>query len=251
MYATLWREFKQSFTNLLRMVAHFITPIFLLIFFAVVFATNIKGINFQGSQVSYIQYFVPGLIAYLTFLLFALTFALVRGDRASRITSVITVSRVPFVAYYAARMIANICTTILKVVVVGLLAFLVAGSLVPFAWSNIFLFLSGLILGVICWSSLGFIASAFITREDFRDIVFMLLTMPITFASTMYYNLDHAPTWIRLISSVNPLTYTSNIIRQSFLLTNPVGWTHDFLYLSLSALIVSALAILSLRRLTI
>jgi ABC-2 type transport system permease protein len=84
-----------------------------------------------------------------------------------------------------------------------------------------------------------------------REIVFLLLTMPITFASSMYYSLDHAPTWIKLISSVNPLTYTSNILRQSFLVTNPVGWTHDFLCLALSALIVSALAIFSLRRLTI
>jgi len=251
MYPTLWREFKQSFANLLRMVTHFTTPIFLLLFFAVVFSTNIRGIDFQGIQISYIQFFVPGLIAYLTFLLFALTFALVRGDRASRITAVIVVSPTPFVSCFAARLIANVCTTFLKAIVVGLLAFFVSRSLVPFTWSNIFLFFSGLILGAIFWSSLGFIASAFITREDMRDIIFMLLTMPLTFASSMYYNLDHAPGWIKLIRSVNPLTYTSNILRQSFLVTNPVGRTHDLLCLTVSTLIISSLAIFSLRRLSI
>jgi ABC-2 type transport system permease protein len=251
MYPTLWREFKQSFANLLRLVTHIAPPVFLLLFFAVVFSTNIRGINFQGIQVSYIQFFVPGLIAYLTFLLFALTFALVRLDRSSRITAVIAISPTPFVTYFGARLIANICTTLLKVVVVGFLAFLLSGSLVPFTWSNMSLFLSGLILGAIFWSSLGFIASAFITREDMRDIVFLLLTMPITFASSMYYNLDQAPGFIKLISSINPLTYTSDILRQSFLVTNPVGWTHDFLCLTVSALIVSSLAVFSLRRLAI
>jgi ABC-2 type transport system permease protein len=251
MYPILWREFKQSYANVLRMVTHFTTPIFLLLFFAVVFSANIRGISFRGAQVSYIQFFVPGLVAYLTFLLFAMTFSLVRMDRVSRITAVILVSPTSFVSYFAARLIANVCTTFLKVIVVGLLAFFVSRSLVPFTWSNMFLFFSGLTLGAIFWSSLGFIASAFITREDMRDIIFMLLTMPLTFASSMYYNLDYAPTWIRLISSVNPLTYTSNIIRQSFLVANPIGWTHDFLCLIVSALIVSSLAIFSLRRLTL
>jgi ABC-type multidrug transport system permease subunit len=79
----------------------------------------------------------------------------------------------------------------------------------------------------------------------------MLQTMLITFASSMYYNLDYASGWIKLISSVNPLTYTSNIIRQSFLLTNPFGWAYDFLCLTVSALIVSSLAICLLRRLSI
>lgn len=251
MYAILWKEFKEAFYSAYRIISSFAVPVFLLIFFSVVFTRNIGTIEYVADKVDYNRFFAAGLFGYVTFLLFSLTFAVVRIDRVQKVIAVILVSRVPLSSYFWGKQIANTIQTFLKVFVLLFLTYLITGSTLPVNGINIFLFAIALILGSVFWSSLGVISAVFITREDVRDIVFMLFTMPITFASSMYYNLERAPGWIKAISAFNPLTYTCNIIRQSFLLEHPQEWTSDFVLLIISAALATFLASLSLKKLSI
>ncbi|MFH1547299.1 MAG: hypothetical protein ABIC57_02325, partial [bacterium] len=73
-----------------------------------VFATNMQSLGYKGIKVNYIQFFTPGLFAYLTFLLFSLTFAIVRLDRVHRTIAVILVSGTSLNAYFWGKIIANI-----------------------------------------------------------------------------------------------------------------------------------------------
>jgi len=128
MYPILWKEFKEAFYSVYRITSNFAVPVFLLIFFSVVFTRNIGTIEYMGDNVTYNRFFAAGLFGYVTFLVFSLTFAMVRLDRVQRIIAVILVSRVPLSAYFWGKQIANTVQTFLKVFVLLFLTYLITGS---------------------------------------------------------------------------------------------------------------------------
>ena len=82
-----------------------------------------------------------------------------------------------------------------------------------------------------------------------RDMVFSLFALPITFASSAYYNLEFTPPWVQAIGAINPLTYSADLMRFSFIPNcTPMPWGQLTGLLVWSA-ITSFAAIRALRRL--
>lgn len=246
--AIMWREGAVSLRPL-TLMSYFIAPLFYVVFFAVAITTNVRSVPYGSGLVRYDRFFLPGLIAIQSFMLFSLTFSLVRLDRATKVMTLITISRVPVTTYYFGKLLMAMLMSFLKALLIILVAFLFTGqapslSLGSFAWMS-----TGIVLGTTVWLSLGFVAAAYISREDTRDLVFTLLTLPTTFASSAYYNLALTPAWVRVVGAVNPLTYTSDLIRLSYLPTQSVSPWALLAGLSAWAVISMTLALRSLGKL--
>jgi ABC-2 type transport system permease protein len=63
-----------------------------------------------------------------------------------------------------------------------------------------------IVLGAGLFSTLSLIIACLVTRERFMCIG-QVITMPIFFASNAIYPLEIMPTWLRILSRANPLTY--------------------------------------------
>ena len=90
----------------------------------------------MGDRVSYNRFFAAGIFGYVTFLLFAFTFSVVRIDRVQRVIALILVSRVSLRSYFAGKQIANVAQTFLKVLFLFIPTYLITGSTLPMKGSS-------------------------------------------------------------------------------------------------------------------
>lgn len=245
MNAVLWREMKGQLTAPITAVGHFVVPVFYVVLFAAAFGANFNSISYHGLPFRYTEFFIPGVIAFQTFNLFSWTFSMVRIDRATNIVAVFLTSGVRPYTYFAGKLISSVAITVMRGVIVFAVS-LCLSFINPPPVTHLLVALFGLIIGSTIWFALGFICGIFILREDVRDIVFSMLSLPITFASSMYYNLDLAPHWLKVAGQFNPLTYIADTIRCALL-----GLKIPFFYifvLVILALLSVGLALRSTRR---
>ena len=64
-----------------------------------------------------------------------------------------------------------------------------------------------LILGTICFVSLGFVAANFAQNEGQVNMISNLTGMPMLFLSEAFYSLENAPVWVQVLSKCSPFTY--------------------------------------------
>ncbi len=247
----VWRELKINLLNIGRLITTFLVPIFTLIFFGFMFAKNIGIIPYENIWIRYDQFFLPGILTLQIFMYFSNTFSHVRLDREKRVVALIITSKTSIDSYFLGKIIANTFIMILKICLLIFIGHLLVGIAIPFRLINMFTILISVILGTVIWVSFGFTCGVFINREDIRDIIFSLLTFPLTFASSIYYNINLGPAWIRVISSFNPLTYICNLMRKGFFLEKVYLLNKDLMTLLFFALFSFILAYVSSRRLSL
>ncbi len=248
MRALIWREFKVAFGSIFGLVFQFLTPVFLLLFFATVLSTNLRTMSFDGSEVSYLVYFTPGLFGYVTFMILSASLVFLRMDSQSGILEIIILSRVSINGYFWGKYFVVLILAAIKILLLLIIAILLSGYIPQMTPVNIVLFLLALNSGTLIWYSLGIIGGVFIKRDDMREVVMMMIALPLTFASTMYYSLEAAPEIIKAISYINPLTYICNIFRSGYLGSNIDNMLSQVYALAAMAIVLLILAMISLKK---
>jgi len=70
-------------------------------------------------------------------------------------------------------------------------------------------------------SGLGILIASFMTSQQGFQLVIQLLIFPLIFLAGVFFPVNNVPTWLEVISKVNPLTYGVDAIRQIFIGTLP------------------------------
>ncbi|HWR83802.1 MAG TPA: ABC transporter permease [Candidatus Deferrimicrobium sp.] len=237
MKTIIWREFKTVITSGLSVVLHFVAPLFLLVFFATVFGRNLSAFSYEGMSVNYLDYFTPGLVGFVTFMTFQIALTFVRHDKMSGMLGIIVLSHGGLKEYVGGKIVAQSVVNMVKVIILIMLALIISQGEVAVAHvANALVLGVTVLLGTIVWLSLGLAIGLMMKRDDLREILVMLVSMPLTFSSTMYYDISKAPSWIQAISTINPLTYTCNSARQAYLVSASNFFSFDMLILILMAL---------------
>jgi ABC-2 type transport system permease protein len=90
------------------------------------------------------------------------------------------------------------------------------------------------------------------TRIETPMAVMNLITLPLMFASNAFFPTSVMPSWLQTIAQVNPMTYTTDAVRQLLIFnTDWAKLAFDFTYVGIFAVIVATIGIvLSWRFLT-
>lgn len=86
----------------------------------------------------------------------------------------------------------------------------IAGMLifnVWFRWESVLLLLPLLVLATLCFSFLGMTVSNLAQNEAQVSMFSTVITLPMIFASEVFYSLSTAPGWVRVVGRVFPLSY--------------------------------------------
>lgn len=245
-----WREFKNNLSNLIAVAHHVLNPTIYVLLFGVALSSNFNYTNFLGKEISYMSFLIPGFIAMQTFVVFTMTFSLIRLDMVTNMIMVIISSKASMRSYVFAKFLFNLTITHIVSFYICVLGFLFSGY-IPNDFFGLLLLFYSVTIGVAFWFSLGFVLGVYIRSEDIRDIVFALLSLPISFGSTVFYPLDNVPIWLKLIGGINPLTFIANIARQGYLNVYSSNIAVDLLALLTYSLIFMALALFVSKRLVI
>lgn len=245
----LWREFKVNILSLQRLVQNYLTPLMIVLMFAFVFASNVRGIGFAGRQFGYLEFFLPGLLVMQSFQVFMLTFSIVRVDLSTRLVPLIVTTGTPAGIYVLGKLLASIMLVLVQsVLIVG------AGYLgANLGFSLDFTSLAASVLTIVCsaslWFCIGFVCGVHIRGEGTRDVIFGIMGLPMIFCSSIYYNVDLAPSWVRSIAVVNPLNYAARIVRGSLLGSPEAYGTTDALILVALLTVAGVVVAVSAKRL--
>ena len=68
-----------------------------------------------------------------------------------------------------------------------------------------------------CLSGLGILVASRMRSQQGFQMLMQIIIMPLVFLSGVFFPVNNVPSWLEIISKVNPLTYGVDAIRQVFL----------------------------------
>jgi ABC-2 type transport system permease protein len=74
------------------------------------------------------------------------------------------------------------------------------------------------------WSAAAILLTSWVTSYARRDMLLGILLLPMTFGAPIFYSLDDAPRYLRVIAYGNPLSYQVMAVRDVFNGENPGWW---------------------------
>ncbi|MBP9864935.1 MAG: ABC transporter permease [Candidatus Omnitrophica bacterium] len=214
---TLWlREMTRFFRQPSRIAGAIGTPLIFWFFLGSGLGGSFKMSAPDGgaglSQVSYLQYFLPGTI--LLVILFTAIFSSISliQDRSEGFLQSVLVSPAPGWAMIGGKVLGGTTVAVIQ----GML-FLAAAPLagLPLSFDMLAGFALALFLNAFALSALGFaLAWQFKSVQGFHAVMNLVL-MPLWFLSGALFPPEGAPSWIRLAIAMNPLSHGLTLLHHA------------------------------------
>ncbi len=213
-----------------------VQPALWLLVFGEVF-TRIRAI--PTGSVSYIDFMTPGILAQSVLFVSIFYGIAIIWERDLGIVHKFLATPTPRAALVLGKALSAGVRSLAQAAIIYVLALLLS---VQMNWNPLAL------LGVIVIAVLGaaffatfslIIACLVKTRERFMGIG-QVMTMPLFFASNAIYPINIMPTWLQIISRINPLTYEVDALRGLMLAGGQMtyGFGVDFLVLTIATAIL-------------
>ena len=248
LYPLLWREFRANF-GYLGLFRQFLVPTAFLLLFGVGLSSTLGAVSYGGRTVSYLLFLVPGLMVSEIYFPFSVSMSTVRLDIVTEYISIIIVSRTRIHYYWLSKAVFAGLRGLLMAFYI-LLAALPLTGYAPSSLASYLVIAAVVFVSCFMWSSLGLVIGCRIRSERTRDLIMAIVNIPLTFSSSAYYDISRAPLWLRALGSLNPLTYSANIVRSAYLGVGAYS-LFDIVGLAAYTIVAAVLAYISSRKITI
>ncbi len=212
------------------LVTRSIQPILWLVIFGQTFS-RIHAIP-TGSQ-PYLDYMAPGIIAQSGMFIAIFYGIQIIWERDAGILAKLLVTPTPRIALVAGKSFAATVRALAQVLVVLVVAAMLGVHLRynPLHLLGVVLVVT---LGTAFFSCLSMTIAGLVRSRDRLMGIGQAITMPLFFASNALYPLALMPTWLRVLSNINPLSYEVGALRD-LLVGSPSNLLRDFAVLLLAA----------------
>jgi len=208
-----YRDLLRFIQERTRLISSFAMPLLFLVIFGAGFN---RVIGPMATGVNFIQFIYPGIIA-MTVLMNSLMSGLsVVWDREFGFLKEVLVAPLSRSGIVLGKATGSAVVSIGQGFVLFILAPILGVTLSPMIVLKL---IPALIVISFCMSGLGIlIASRMKSQQGFQMLV-QIIIMPLIFLSGVFFPVNNVPTWLEVVSKVNPLTYGVDAIRQIFLST--------------------------------
>ncbi len=193
------------------------------------------------GEYTYLQFITPGILTQsITFV--AIFYGLnIIWERDLGLLQKFLVTPTPRIALVWGKMISAGIRGLSQAVIVFLFALLL-GIKLNFSLFSIFGVFIITMFGASVFSGLSMIIASIVkTRERFMGIG-QVITLPLFFASNAIYPLDIMPQWLRVVSTINPLSYMVEGLRALLVSGNIATRPLDLTVLVITAVLISGLS---------
>lgn len=165
--------------------------------------------------IPYAQFLTPGLLAFAV--VSTCYTGLATGVAMNRDMGILKRVRgtpLPASVYVAARILSSVWFSVVSAVImvgVGVVLFDV-----EIVWRMLPAAVVTLLLGAGCFCALGMAVAALIPNGEAAPVVANFTVLPIAFVSDLFFPLDNAPTWLRVIGSVFPVKHFALALEATF-----------------------------------
>ena len=213
-WVVAYRELLRFVNERSRLIGSFAQPLIFLVIFGAGFGNMIGAL---APGVDYIQFMYPGIIA-----MGVLTTALFAGvsvvwDREFGFLRELLVAPLGRSGIVLGKAAGACAVALLQVLVMLVIAPVVGISLDV----GIVLRLVPVVFVLsIALSGLGILMASFMRSQQGFQLLLQRLIFPLIFLAGVFFPINQAPTWLQVLSKLNPLTYGVDAIRQIFLGTD-------------------------------
>jgi ABC-2 type transport system permease protein len=239
-FAVAMAEVQKLHHDPLELLTRAVQPVLWLMLFGEVMA-RVRGV--APGNIPYIDFLAAGILAQSA--LFVAIFYGIAAiwERDLGVLQRYLVSPAPRSALVVGKAVSAGVRALSQALIVYLLA-LVLGVGIDLHPLNILGVAAIIVLGSGLFSTLSLIIACIVrTRERFMGIG-QVLTMPIFFASNAIYPLSLMPSWLSMVSHINPLTYEVDALRALMLVrgASDYGLSVDFAVLLATWVVLTSIA---------
>jgi len=237
LYALWLRQIRRYFRNGSRLLGTLGQPLLLLL----ALGYGVGSIYKQAGAGDYLQFLVPGIITQTVLLSGVFWGVIVLMDKRFGFLSELLVAPVPRARILLGSALGGATISIMQGLIVFAIAFLLGFR--PYDWLLVVPALGILIVVCLALACLGAgIASSVDDFQGFQGIN-NLLILPLFFLSSALYPLNDVPAALRIISTLNPVSYMVDALR--FLLSNQThfGLEKDLVVIAVTLLASVAFAV--------
>lgn len=216
-----------------------VQPALWLLIFGQVF-TRVRAI--PTGNLRYLDFLAPGILAQSVLFVAIFSAMTIIWERDLGIVHKFLASPTPRIALVLGKALSAGVRSLVQVAIVYVITFLLGVHLNfnPIALLGV---LAIVLLGAACFSLFSLMVACLVkTRERFMGIG-QLMTMPLFFASNAIYPIALMPSWLQILSRLNPLTYQVDALR-GLMLVNGTSTYHfaiDFVVLLFSVTILTVI----------
>jgi ABC-2 type transport system permease protein len=168
------------------------------------------------AGVSYVLFLAPGIIVMQIMFAASIAGAMFWLDKRLGMFAQILIGPFSRWEYILSKAVSIMLQGLLNAFLVFLIASPLLIGLKISVWGLVYIATS-LIFGSLFFGSMTLLISVFIKSNEAFNAVLNTLITPFMFLSSVYYPLENAPTTIRVLSMVNPLTYAADMLRAGLL----------------------------------
>ncbi|MCX6773475.1 MAG: ABC transporter permease [Candidatus Micrarchaeota archaeon] len=231
-YAVWLREIKRYTNSKARMVSSLGQPLLFLVALGGGLSAMMPGFNYSG-------FILPGILAMT--LLFTSIFAGVSiiWDREFGFLKEMLAAPASRQTLVIGRTLGGATTAIIQGLMILVLGILITGTPIP-SIMNIIGILAMMVIFSCFLVSLGIAIASMIQEVETFQLIMNLLIMPLFFLSNALFPLDKMPSWLQMISSLNPISYAVDGLRIMMIGSGTFGLFTDFA-VSIAGLVVFVL----------
>ena len=226
------------------LITRAVQPTLWLLIFGQVF-TQIKVIPTGG--IPYLDFLAPGILAQSALFIAIFYGIQVIWERDAGMLAKLMATPTPRVALVAAKAFASGIRAVVQAVAVLIIAVLLGVHIHLGPWRLLGV-LVVLMLGSAFFCCLSITIAGVVLSRDRMMGIGQAITMPLFFASNALYPVTLMPTWLQVLSQINPLSYQVNALR-GLLVGTPARFDVDFAVLAVAAVAMISIAAALLPRL--
>ncbi len=210
-WVVAYRELLRFIQERTRLFSSFAMPILFLVIFGAGF-NRIIGAMTPG--VDFIQFMYPGIIAMTVLMNSVMSGLSIVWDREFGFLKEILVAPLGRSGIVLGKALGSATVAVVQGIVMLVLAPFLGVSL------NLLMVIKlipMLIIISLSLSGLGVLVASRMRSQQGFQIIVQIIIMPLMFLSGVFFPVNNVPTWMEVISKINPLTYGVDAIRQLFL----------------------------------
>jgi len=212
-----YRELLRFFAEKTRMFSSILLPLAFLAIFGVGFKNLIPNL---ASGVDFVKFIYPGIVAQ-TVLQSSMTSGIsMVWDREFGFLREILVAPLGRSGIVFGKVIGAAVISLLQSILLLVLAPFLHISLTPLLVAA---FIPAALLISISLSSLGVLIASRMRSQQGFQLVTMAIFLPMMFLSGVFFPVNNVPTWMAVISKINPVTYAVDAVRHIILGTEASG----------------------------
>ena len=225
-------ELKVLKINIMGVVSQLVMPVLYFIFIILSLGANAGNVNFYTYSISYIEYAFSGLIAILVISQTGQTIYRVVTDKRYGLFSLKRLSGIRTIYYQIGMSTYSFVSFLLQLFILLILNFFLGEPLM--IYETFYLVISSVIV-LMFWTQVGVMLAVIIKNYKIRDNIISFILTPLAFSAPVFYSIDTAPHFIKILNFINPLSYQLDLIRRGIFLKD---YFYPILYLFIVGIVM-------------